>query len=390
MKELDGFLQNLEKNGTLTKWGEKIAKAVVAVLIVIVLIILAQIGMFIGIFNWLEGIVRTTTGLDAILAKAVAFLLLALLFSTPLSGFIWSFLPIPGKNKKRNRLISLSVLSILFFGSYFLSRDVYFNPETGEPVKYYSITSNGEYKFFSSDGYDPITGDKLKPVSSEMIREMEGANKAAFKKKLDEAAKKNEADRAIREAQRLDSIRIIEYSQLKESEAAQARLLQKQKDEETLAETNRLKEELKRDSVELERKTQAEETARKIAEEKRLADEIAKENMAKKILAGYRIALNGNSGPSGLGKLFIPFVMQAGSGWQGFTCQVSFENNSSFTFDLYNFEKVRLFEIPPGEKTALPIESGPYYLKARELKEMLPFNLFEKRPSLNVQLYDRQ
>lgn len=168
MKELDAFLQKLEKGGTLTKWGEKIMKVVVAVVVVIVLLILAQIGMFVGMFNWLEGVVRATTGLDAMLAKAIAFLFLALLFGTPLGGFAWSFLPVPRKDKKKKRFIFLAVLSILFFGAYFASRDVYFDPATGEPVKYYSVDANGEYKFSSSGGYDPVTGEALRPVSGEV------------------------------------------------------------------------------------------------------------------------------------------------------------------------------------------------------------------------------
>lgn len=168
MKEIKEFLQNLEMSKLLTKFGEKAAKVILVVVVILVLLVLAQIGMFFGIFNWLENIARTVTGLDAMLAKAIAFLLMALLFGTPLSGFVWSFLPIPQKHKKRKRFIFLAVLGVMFFGAYFASQNVYFNPNTGEPVKYYSIGPDGKYKFSSSKGYDPVTGEKLKPVTKEV------------------------------------------------------------------------------------------------------------------------------------------------------------------------------------------------------------------------------
>lgn len=386
MKELKAFLQKLEKGGTLTKWGEKIMKVVLAVVVVIVLIILAQIGMFVGMFNWLEGVIRTTTGLDAMLAKAIAFLFLALLFGTPLGGFAWSFLPGPRKDKKKKRFIFLTVLSILFFGAYFASRDVYFDPETGEPVKYYSVDANGEYKFSSSGGYDPKTGEELKPATSEMFKKIREANEAAYKQKLIKDAKIQEFKRIIRNERRLDSLSKADL-QHRESEVAEAEFLQRQREEgERQTELARLKKELEKANAELERRTHAESTA-KSSQEKQIVRKSTEESKPKELPTGYRIALNGNSGS--LERLFIPFVIRPGSAWTLFTCQVSFENNSSFTFDLYNYDRVRLFEVPPGEKTSLPIESGPHFLKARELKEMLPFNIFEERNNLNVQIYDR-
>lgn len=388
MKELNDFLQNLEKGESLTDLGKKIMKVIVVVLVAFVLLIFAQIGIFLGMFNWFESVVRATTGLDAMLAKAIAFLLLALLFGTQLGGFIWSFLPVPQKNKKRKRFILLAVLGVMFFGAYFASKNVYFDPKTGEPVKYYSVGPDGEYKFSSSDGYDPVTGEELKPVTSEMFKKIREAEKAASEQKLIEAAKLEEAERIIKNSRRQDSIR-NEYLLRKEREAAAAKAIQEQMAEDNKqAELIRLKKELTEVRAEIERRAQTEKQAAKIAQGKKITNKTAEESKPKEFPTGYRIALNGNSGSS-LEDIFVPFVIRAGSGWQGFTCQVSFENNSSFTFDLYNYDRVRLFEIPPGEKTTLPMESGPYRLKARELKEMIPFNIFRKRDYLNVQIYDR-
>lgn len=170
MKKIEEILQNMEgKNGTLTPLGEKITKMIAVGLVVVVLLFVLIIASSIGMFNWLELKIRVLTGLDSFLAKGLSFLVLAVFFGTPLSGFTWSLLPIPQKNKKRKRFIFLSFLALSFFISYFTSKNVYFNPENGKPLKYFSIGVNGEYNFSNSDGYDPITGDKLQQVDKATI-----------------------------------------------------------------------------------------------------------------------------------------------------------------------------------------------------------------------------
>ena len=63
----------------------------------------------------------------------------------------------------------LIAFALLCFASCFLSKNVFFNPNTGAPLKYYSITPDGEYKFYSSGGFDPVTGDTLKIVTKEIV-----------------------------------------------------------------------------------------------------------------------------------------------------------------------------------------------------------------------------
>lgn len=191
MKKLSESLQKLEKDGNLTELGKDVMKAIMAFVIVLIFLILAQIGMFVGIFSWLEGVVRISTGLDAMLAKAIAFLLLAFLFGTPLGGFAWSFLPFPQKKKKQKRFIFLSVLAVFFCGAYFSSRNVYFDPETGEALKYYAVDANGEYRFFSSEGYDPVTGEELRPVDGRIIADLYSGRSVLVQQR--EAASETEA-----------------------------------------------------------------------------------------------------------------------------------------------------------------------------------------------------
>jgi len=170
MEKINESPQKTEgSKGNPSTLGAKATKIIVTFLVIVLMIVSLQFFAFLGMLNWLYAQVRTLTGLDMFLVKGISFLLLALVFGTPLFSLAWSFLPIPQKNKKRKRFILLSVLAVLFFSAYFTFKNVYFNSETGMPMKYYSVGPSGEYKFYSAEGYDPVTGDKLKKVDKETV-----------------------------------------------------------------------------------------------------------------------------------------------------------------------------------------------------------------------------
>ena len=190
MKKINEFLQKTEDGkGSPSSFGAKVVKVIAIIIVIFFLIVFLQIFAFFGMFNWLETQVHTLTGLDMYLVKGISFILFALFFGTPLSSFVRSFLPIPQKDKKRKRFILLSILAILFFGVYFASRNVYFNSENGTPMKYYSIGPNGEYNFYSSDGYDPVTGDKLRQVDKKTV--IKYLNVSATPKNIEPKSKEN-------------------------------------------------------------------------------------------------------------------------------------------------------------------------------------------------------
>lgn len=160
-----------EKDGKdLSPLTKKVIIAVVVMIVLFLLLVLGQITMFIGIFNWLVIKVRVISGLDMFLARGIAAILFACLLGAPLGRLIWSFFPVPQKSKKKNRFISLLIISLVFFVSFFVSQNVFFNSETGKTLKYYVVAVDGEYKFSSSAGYDPVTGKKFKPVIKEVAQ----------------------------------------------------------------------------------------------------------------------------------------------------------------------------------------------------------------------------
>lgn len=172
MKKIEEYLQEMgvEKK-KISFYVEKVIKFLAIAIVIGILFIISQLAIFYGIFAWIGAQIRVLTGLDEFITKGIAFLVMALFFGTPLGGFIWSFTPIPQKKKDRRkkRVIFLVVLAALCFISFFASRNVYFNVRTGEAEKYYSVGIDGEYVFYSSPGFDPITGDELRPVTKDVM-----------------------------------------------------------------------------------------------------------------------------------------------------------------------------------------------------------------------------
>lgn len=162
----------------------KVIGVIVILIIIFVIFSILQLGFLLSIFDWLAGQVRLATGLDMRLVKGITSLLMAGIFTLPLGGLFLAFVPIPsflqkgeeGENKKKKnikrrakRVLVMLIFAAFFFSYYFVSQDVYFNPSTGESLRYYSVSPYGEYQFYSTTGFDPVTGDELLPVTKDII-----------------------------------------------------------------------------------------------------------------------------------------------------------------------------------------------------------------------------
>jgi len=151
-----------------------ICLGILGLLLIIALLTGINILFFWSIFSWLQNIIQQTTGLDASLAKGLAAILMAFIVLFPLGKLAMAFTPVPQKNKGLYRSYIFIAIAIFSLFIYFGSRNTYFNPKTGEPLKYYSISPTGTYKFFSEPGYDPETGDKLRVVTKEIVLKSKG------------------------------------------------------------------------------------------------------------------------------------------------------------------------------------------------------------------------
>jgi len=180
-----------------------ILTSVLGIIIIIILITGGNILLFRGIFNWITGHIQSITGCDLQIAKAMAALLTGLALIMPLGKLLWAASPIPMRNKapsennepkKRKRfykskgfyrLTFFVGLAIFFLFTYFGGKNVNFD-QKGEPLKFVGVRPNGEYYIVSDSGYDPLTGMKLIPITTEISLEIKGLSPPVKPKAKDE------------------------------------------------------------------------------------------------------------------------------------------------------------------------------------------------------------
>jgi len=116
------------------------------------------------IWRWMAHKMTDATGMDIWLTRGISALLVIPFVYIVSLVFSWN------KNKRHAGIAILAATTVLVcFGMFHISKDIYFSFKTGEAKKYYIITPQGEYKFNSSPGYDPLWGKKYEKVTREVI-----------------------------------------------------------------------------------------------------------------------------------------------------------------------------------------------------------------------------
>lgn len=165
-------MKNLESVKKALNFAGMFRKSVVAFIILAVFLLLiaaGQLVFFLEMFGWFQHQVRSLTGTDVLIANGITAVLMAVIFTLPLWALLVSFLPVPQGNKKMYRSSVFVIFAVLSLASYLFSQDVFFDAGTGEPLKYYAVRPDGQYKFYSTRGYDALTGDTLKGVTKDVI-----------------------------------------------------------------------------------------------------------------------------------------------------------------------------------------------------------------------------
>jgi hypothetical protein len=152
-------------------WGK-------AIRIVIILAVLALLAWpFLALANWLSmkgvydyfvGSLSEKLGWNKYLIQS---LVLVCLFPF-LYGVKLFFSPLNKEKRRRGTilLIAMAVAYNLMF--YFATKDVAFGFGQRETLKYYARTDKG-IVFFDRPGFDPATGQALRPVTPEVVRELD-------------------------------------------------------------------------------------------------------------------------------------------------------------------------------------------------------------------------
>jgi len=127
------------------------------------------------VYMWVLNGIRSGTSLDAGLARPLAILLtVAVYLSVPTIGVF-----LLTQRRKREALLLLGIgLPLILLLMYVLGRNVYFNPLTGDPAKYYHIDRGGLVEIFSQDGFHPKTGERLRPITREIVVKYEAQRRS--------------------------------------------------------------------------------------------------------------------------------------------------------------------------------------------------------------------
>jgi hypothetical protein len=166
----------------------------------IIIIILGAFFLFFVTFLLPKGIFKLTydyvvwnivrvSGMSRWLVKGIIILLMI--------PFLWALceifkikfrIKIFGKTlvksyRKVASLIIIVYISLFFLSMYFLSRDSYFDFYNKEPLKWYAETPEG-IRYFDSDGYDPVYGIKLKPVTPDIINKYKKQQMKMYPKQI--------------------------------------------------------------------------------------------------------------------------------------------------------------------------------------------------------------
>lgn len=138
------------------------------------LILLAIIGAF-GEFQYLLRSFKSNAGMNPWIAKSIALIFL-------LAYAYGSIILFSIRSHRRRRGLLVLVVTLLAFNGlmYGMTRSNLFHPSSGKAQKYYSVRPDGTYRLFDHSGFDPDTGDTLRPVTPDMAKLMEANRSLGF------------------------------------------------------------------------------------------------------------------------------------------------------------------------------------------------------------------
>ncbi|MEI6705752.1 MAG: DUF1566 domain-containing protein [Methylococcales bacterium] len=133
--------------------------------------------IYTDIANW----VSINLNIDDQFSTILAIVLTAVLVPT-IPYFIWYFTL--GRYKIQVLLITIGIAGTVAFLLHKFGQDVYFDPRTGDPIRYYASTPNGVI-FSRGAGYDKKFRIEFKPVIPEIIASLENQKKGIKPKKIE-------------------------------------------------------------------------------------------------------------------------------------------------------------------------------------------------------------
>jgi hypothetical protein len=355
----------------MNKIVKMVLAAVIAVAIMIALITGSNILFFWSMFNWLQNTISIVPAMDASLAKGIAAFLVALIVMLPLGKMTLSFTPIPQKNKSLYRSLMFIFVGIFFLFMYLGTEKVYFNPQTGLPMKYYSIGIDGKVCLSPVPGYNPETGDKLLPVTKEIIQKMKGITPS---EKIVIPEKQKPVNKIIAQSSPEPKVAKVIIPVKRNFSEARQKVIEKKLTEREIKEEP--------DSVKIISNELPKSNEPKTLHEILTGRPDPKPLVAEKEReydgpAGYSFSIVDNPELSKLGTVFEE--QKVNRSYRSYVdCETIFNNASRGTFDFFDVNKNFLFRISPKKKSVMIMEARYYYFKLAESSKFIPFNLPER------------
>lgn len=135
-----------------------------------------------GFFDYFEDKLVTVAGMNRWLAKA-----LALLFILPLVWALPKGWSLHSDQRQKGRAVLITTTAVFFLMLFALGMAVMFDSQTGRPLKFYSETPDG-FQFFDHPGFDPYSGQPLRPVTIEVIQQDQARKLGLVPKQLPDSA----------------------------------------------------------------------------------------------------------------------------------------------------------------------------------------------------------
>ncbi len=156
----------------MNKWAK--AGLIIGVLFILfmpAMLTLKTLSIFLIYSHYVDS-VASLTGLNKYLVQTAVILLLIPL----LIGIRLCFFSILTRNRRKKKYVGAAIIVLVLvvynLGLFAVTKDTYFDFSEGKVSKWYASTPEG-IRFFDSPGYDPKYGTKLKPVTPQIIANLE-------------------------------------------------------------------------------------------------------------------------------------------------------------------------------------------------------------------------
>ena len=165
----------MSTGGAITRWLKWVVLTGILVAFLVPLAVALRFGSLWEIYQGYVSTVSNLTGLNNYLVSAAS----ALLF-VPFSMGVSMSMSWDRTRRRTGEAILLALFVVYNLGLFFGTQHAYFGFAKGETLKWYALTPDG-VQLYDRAGVDPKYGVALKPVTKDVVRQLELMQRGEFK-----------------------------------------------------------------------------------------------------------------------------------------------------------------------------------------------------------------